>query len=429
MREKSQNERNSYLLEKINAFGSILMHTTSVEDSVWAVTENVIENLGYTDCIIYLINDDGELYQCAAHGNKNPTAQEIQNPIKLKMGEGICGHVALTGIGEIIADTSKDHRYTVDDKYRYSEITVPVLSDGNVIGIIDSEHPEKGYFSDHDLIILNTIASMLSLKISQTKAIDELEIHENKRLNELIISNTEKQKQADKLALANKVLIEKNERLKEFTYIISHDIRKHSANLKLISEVIDSGDFEEKKIYYSMMVKSIDHLSMTVDYISEIVDIDKDSPIPEIEIYLADFVDKITESLTINTPDITIRNSIPKGINLKVRAGYVNSICENLISNAIQYKSGNNSSLVISAVETDKDIVLVFKDNGLGMDLEKIGNKLFNMYATFHGNKEAKGLGLFLVKKYIEALEWKITVASEVGKGTEFKILISKNHE
>jgi PAS domain S-box-containing protein len=220
MIEKSQNERNSHFLETINAFGSILMHATSVQDSVWSVAKHAVGKLGYTDCIIYLINDDGELYQCAAHGNKNPTAQEIQNPIKLKMGEGICGHVALTGIGEIIADTSKDHRYTVDDEYRYSEITVPVLSDGNVIGIIDSEHPEKGYFSDQDLILLNTIASMLSLKISQTKAIDELEIHKDNRLNELIISNAEKQEQADKLALANR---EKQKRADEL-FITSKEL-------------------------------------------------------------------------------------------------------------------------------------------------------------------------------------------------------------
>jgi len=220
MRGKSQNERNSHFLETINAFGSILMHATSVQDSVWSVAKHAVGKLGYTDCIIYLINDDGELYQSAAHGNKNPTAQEIQNPIKLKMGEGICGHVALTGIGEIIADTSKDHRYTVDDEYRYSEITVPILSDGNVIGIIDSEHPEKGYFSDQDLILLNTIASMLSLKISQTKAIDELEIHKDNRLNELIISNAEKQEQADKLALANR---EKQKRADEL-FITSKEL-------------------------------------------------------------------------------------------------------------------------------------------------------------------------------------------------------------
>jgi len=163
--------------------------------------------LGYIDCIIYLINDDGELYQCAAHGNKNPTAQDVLNPIKLKMGEGICGHVALTGVGEIIADTSKDPRYIVDDEDRHSEITVPILSDGIVIGIIDSEHPKKDYFSDHDLNILNTIASMLSFKISQAKAIEQLAIT-NK---ELAFQNEEKQKRADELVLANKEYAFQNE--------------------------------------------------------------------------------------------------------------------------------------------------------------------------------------------------------------------------
>ncbi|MCH2046208.1 MAG: GAF domain-containing sensor histidine kinase [Saprospiraceae bacterium] len=226
------------------------------------------------------------------------------------------------------------------------------------------------------------------------------------------------------------VLKDKNERLKEFTYIVSHDIRKHSANLKMIAELIDFEDDEQRDMSYKMMVKSIDHLSMTVDYISEIVDIDKDSSIPEIEINLAEFVNRIIDSYTIQTPDITIQNAISKDVQIKAKAGYVNSICENLISNAIQYKSANNAHLIISATETNEDITFIFKDNGLGMDLDKIGDRLFKMYATFHGNKEAKGLGLFLVKKYIEALKWKIAVESQEGKGTEFKILIpQKSYE
>ena len=155
----------------------MLMRATTVQESAWSVAKYAIGKLGYVDCIIYLINDDGELYQSAAHGNKNPTAQDILNPIKLKIGEGICGYVAQSGIGEVIGDTSKDARYQVDDKNRSSEIAVPVLSDGVVIGIIDSEHPDKDYFSDHDLDILNTIASMLSVKISQAKAIEELANH------------------------------------------------------------------------------------------------------------------------------------------------------------------------------------------------------------------------------------------------------------
>jgi len=206
MRERSRNDRKEYFWETINAFGSILMSTSSKHESAWYVAKHAVGKLGYDDCIIYFINDDDELFQCAAHGNKSPIVQDILNPIKLNMGEGICGHVALTGVGEIIADTSKDPRYIVDDEDRYSEITVPIFSNGIVIGIIDSEHPEKDYFSDHDLHILNTIASMLSFKISQAKAIEELAII-NK---ELAFKNNEKQNRADELAIANKELAFQN---------------------------------------------------------------------------------------------------------------------------------------------------------------------------------------------------------------------------
>tara|TARA_B110001469_G_scaffold112552_1_gene115406 strand:+ start:476 stop:2725 length:2250 start_codon:yes stop_codon:yes gene_type:complete len=221
MREKSQNNRKAHFLSTINTFGSMLMRTSSTQESVWCVAKYAVGQLGYINCIIYLINDDGELLQCATHGNKNSTAQDVLNPIKLKIGEGICGHVALTGVSEIITDTSKDPRYIVDDENRYSEITVPILSDGIVIGIIDSEHPEKDYFSDNDLNILNAIASMLSFKISQAKAIEELAIinkelaikneEKEKRVGELIIANAElelkyeeKQKREKKLTLANR---------------------------------------------------------------------------------------------------------------------------------------------------------------------------------------------------------------------------------
>ena len=207
MKERTRNKRKEHFLETINAFGSILMHTSSTQESAWSVAKQAIGELGYIDCIIYLINDDKELFQYAAHGNKNPTAQDVLNPLKLKIGEGICGHVALTGLSEIIADTSKDPRYIVDDENRHSEITVPILSDGLVIGIIDCEHPEKDYFSDDDLNILNTIASMLSFKISQAKAIEHLAII-NK---ELAIQNEEKQKRADELTIANKDYAFQNE--------------------------------------------------------------------------------------------------------------------------------------------------------------------------------------------------------------------------
>jgi len=198
------------------------MRTDSAHEAAWIVAKHAVGELGYIDCIIYLINDDKELVQIAAHGNKNPSSRHIVNPIKLKIGEGICGHVALTGVSEIVRDTSKDPRYLVDDELRHSEMTVPIFSDDHVIGIIDSEHPNKDYFSDHDLKIFKSIASILSFKISQVKAIEDLATI-NK---ELEVQNLEKQKQANELVIAKKEYDSQNQQQKKIVDKLSAEIVK-----------------------------------------------------------------------------------------------------------------------------------------------------------------------------------------------------------
>jgi len=198
------------------------MRTDSAHEAAWIVAKHAVGELGYIDCIIYLINDDKELVQIAAHGNKNPSSCHIVNPIKLKIGEGICGHVALTGVSEIVRDTSKDPRYLVDDELRHSEMTVPIFLDDHVIGIIDSEHPNKDYFSDHDLKIFKSIASILSFKISQVKAIEDLATI-NK---ELEVQNLEKQKQANELVIAKKEYDSQNQQQKKIVDKLSAEIVK-----------------------------------------------------------------------------------------------------------------------------------------------------------------------------------------------------------
>jgi signal transduction histidine kinase len=67
-------------------------------------------------------------------------------------------------------------------------------------------------------------------------------------------------------------------------------------------------------------------------------------------------------------------------------------------------------------------IELRFADNGLGIDLSKYGDKLFGLHKTFHENKDARGVGLFLTKTQIEAMGGTIGAESELGKGTTFII-------
>lgn len=155
----------------LNYFTSSLIRQNTVEEILWDITQNCFSKLSFVDCVIYLKDETGTmLLQKAAYGRKNNNGDIKKDPLNLPIGSGIIGSVAMSGIAEIIPDTSVDPRYLVDDERRLSEITVPIINEGNVIGVIDSEHPEKGFFTDFHLSILQYIASLCSNKIVNAMA-------------------------------------------------------------------------------------------------------------------------------------------------------------------------------------------------------------------------------------------------------------------
>ncbi len=157
-------------LKAISFFSTSLCLKESVSEVLWDITKNVIHQLGFVDCVIYTYDEERlELIQHAAYGTKNPTLENIYNKIKLDLGEGIVGSVAVSMEAEIIKDTSKDCRYVVDDNVRLSEICVPIIIDGKLFGIIDSEHPQEDFFTEKHLHLLTIIASLCSQKIKDLR--------------------------------------------------------------------------------------------------------------------------------------------------------------------------------------------------------------------------------------------------------------------
>ena len=75
----------------------------------------------------------------------------------------------------------------------------------------------------------------------------------------------------------------------------------------------------------------------------------------------------------------------------------------------------------------DDNVTLFFKDNGMGIDLERNRDKIFGLYQRFHNHPDSKGLGLYLVKSQVESLGGSISVESEVDKGTTFTITFKNN--
>jgi len=156
-------------------FSKSLVGKGNEEEILWDVAKNCISKLGFVDCVIYLINEkENHLVQKAAYGPKNPKDRTLYKPVTITIGAGITGNVAKTGKAELVLDTSKDPRYIEDDDNRLSEICVPIAFESTIYGVIDCEHPEKGFFTERHLKMLTSIASICAIKIKSVRANQEL---------------------------------------------------------------------------------------------------------------------------------------------------------------------------------------------------------------------------------------------------------------
>lgn len=168
-------KRSEAVTRTINYFATSLLERDTEDDVLWDLAKNCISQIGFADCVIYRLDRAQKiLFQKAALGPKNPEGRVILNPITVPLGKGIVGTVAATGRPELIADTSCDPRYIVDDEVRFSELAVPIIANGEVIGVIDSEHPSKNFFTPEHLQMLTSVASLCANKLVRIQAEQKL---------------------------------------------------------------------------------------------------------------------------------------------------------------------------------------------------------------------------------------------------------------
>ncbi|MEQ8686899.1 MAG: PAS domain S-box protein [Imperialibacter sp.] len=224
-------------------------------------------------------------------------------------------------------------------------------------------------------------------------------------------------------------LTKQNSQLTNFTHIISHNLRSPVGNLTSLLHLYEiSEEKEEKELIFSKFEIVIEHLSSTLNTLINTLKIKtEDANILE-SVRFDDVLKKTMEIITvqIEESEIAIKSDFSAVAEIQYNRSYMESIFLNLLTNAVKYRSAKRKPQV-SIVSTNENgrVVLKFSDNGLGIDMDKFGDKLFGLNKTFHGNDEAKGVGLFLTKTQIEALGGSITAESEPGKGTTFIITFS----
>jgi ligand-binding sensor domain-containing protein/putative methionine-R-sulfoxide reductase with GAF domain len=344
----------------------------SVGPILWDITRNCISRLGFEDCVIYLLNGEKNvLVQKAAYGAKSPQAFEIANPLEIPVGKGITGHVAQTARPLIIKDTSKDGRYIVDDERRFSEITVPIVHDGKVIGVIDSEHKKKNFFTRHHLKTLETISSLCASKIATAAAIEAA----RKAETEVLLLNGK--------MMESKFLNLRLQMNPHFLFNI----------LTSIQYLIISNQVNKATSYLDVFAGFLRSLLSYAE--ATVVTLEEELRILEMYVKL--------ESLCLDATfvwNVTVSEEIDKE-EVLVPFMLLQPFVENSINHGLVHKIGEKR-FYINISEHDADsLVCVIEDNGIGRSASGAINRK-NLSSVLH---QSKGIGI--VEQRLELLQQK----------------------
>ncbi|MCI4671376.1 MAG: PAS domain S-box protein [Bacteroidia bacterium] len=236
---------------------------------------------------------------------------------------------------------------------------------------------------------------------------------------------SEEKRQANTIKHQMVDLNEKNRQLGQFGYVVSHNFRSSVANIMGLQEILKeySNDSVGLKDTIAMLGQVVQKLDEAIKDLNLIFSYQNESLKKFSSIDLKEVFEEMDSSFEHEILDLRAQiayqiegNTVVNGIK-----SYYSGIFQNLLSNSLKYHHpGRAPRIRIESEHIGDNVCVKFSDNGRGIDMEKFGNEIFNLYRRFHDEVEGKGMGLYLVKIQTEVMNGRVTVESQVGKGTTF---------
>ncbi len=221
-------------------------------------------------------------------------------------------------------------------------------------------------------------------------------------------------------------IVQHSKNLEQFASIVSHNLRAPVAHILGLSIVLknDISD-EDRARTHQFLFTATEQLDDVLRDLNKILQVRSEINEYKELISFPDVVDVIKSSIhnLIETEGVKILTNFHDIDSITSIKSYVHSFFYNLISNSIKYRQPGVAPIIrIESTCKNGKIRISFKDNGLGLDLTRHGDKIFGLYKRFHLNIEGKGMGLFIVKTQVETLGGTISVESRAGEGADFII-------
>lgn len=241
--------------------------------------------------------------------------------------------------------------------------------------------------------------------------------------DQLKIKQLEADLQLEEIKRLNSLLEKKNENLKQITYTIAHDLKNPLTNIKLCCELAEkAGSTEDKNKFIRIVDKSADMAINIISGLQNNIEYDPDIALKASYVKLKSIVDDIQEQFApyLEKVDGKVYTNFEEVEEICYPQVYLSSILSNLLNNSIKYSADRPLEVHINAQRKGKQILLTFRDNGIGIDLQKNKDKIFKPFNRFTEVGDGKGMGLSIVHYMIAKNGGSIQVESEIGKGTVF---------
>ena len=404
-------DKTSRHLEELRALHAIAtagMVARDEDEFLLKATEVVGSSLFPTNFGVLLLDEDRRYL--VHHSSYTERRAKISPPIPLS--EGITGLVALTGRPMRIADVTAEPKYISVDQRVRSELAAPLKIGERILGVLDVESYEFNAFAEEDEQLLLALAGQISTSLERIRLLADAE------------------RKAEELAKTLKQQEELARLRSEFIQNVSHEFRTPLSIVGGYIEILDSGEFGPLPDAYrqpvEIIAKRVRLLTKLVEDLTSILDV---------QTHKADFTAlRLSEVIhplyaifrtRALAERIDLRMSIDSGLPaVRGEETLLRKAIDNLVENAIKF-TPPEGKINIAARSFDTMVSLEVEDTGIGIPQEEIA-RIFERFYQVDGSSTRKfggtGLGLALVKEIVDLHGGRLTVESEVGKGTTFRL-------
>ena len=230
---------------------------------------------------------------------------------------------------------------------------------------------------------------------------------------------------------SNRCLTRTNADLDNFVYAASHDLKQPINNLLgLLDElrrIVAFTDPADGELLLPMIDESLHQLGTTIDDLAAVGQVQQAGAQPTETVALDELVQEVLQALQPQVLAARARVTTDFAAAPTVRYSRANlrTILLNLIGNSLKYADPARPGRIhLSLWKEAGAPLLLIEDNGLGFDVHRHQDELFQLFRRFHTHIEGTGVGLYLVNRIVQGNDGRIEVESEIGQGTTFRVYL-----